>query len=106
MKDLVIFLCGLMAGLWLSSVGGLWEADQLVATPDKAHVVEVKRSLSGLCHPKGSQFYDYLKFYTEYDSLTQCVLEGGRLPVKVRENVWLYDNYSDFNSDGSLVVEP
>lgn len=106
MKEGVIFLCGLMAGLCLSTISGPWEAGQLIGTPDKEKVIEVKRSLSGLCHPKGSQFYDYLEFYTEYDSLTQCVLEGGRLPVKVRENVWLYDNYSDFNSDGSLVVEP
>lgn len=93
-----------MAGLWLSAVGGLWEADQLVVTPDKEPVIEVKRSLSGLCHPRGSQFYDYLKFYTEYDNLTQCVLEGGRLPVKVRENVWLYGDYSDFAPD-SIPVE-
>lgn len=93
-----------MAGLWLSAVGGLWEADRLVTTADKEPVVEVKRSLSGLCHPKGSQFYDYIKFYTEYDSLSQCVLEGGRLPVKVRENDWLYGDYSNTNLD-SLAVE-
>lgn len=48
-------------------------------------LTEVKLSVNGLCHPKGSQYYDYIKHFTPYNSLNQCVLDGGRLPVKVSE---------------------
>lgn len=106
MKSAVIFLCGLMAGLLVQSQIPLWEAEVLALGADKEEVIKVKRSLTGLCHPAGSQFYDYLKYYTEYDNLTQCVLEGGRLPARVKENVWLYDNYSDFADDSIVATQP
>lgn len=48
-------------------------------------LTEVKLSVNGLCHPKGSQYYDYIKHFTPYNSLNQCVLDGGRLPVHAIE---------------------
>lgn len=98
MKNAVIFLCGLMAGLLVQYNVPLWEAE-VFAPADRMFEVKVKRSQAGLCHPRGSQYFDYIKYYTEYDSLTQCVLEGGALPHGVKENVWLYSDYADFAAD-------
>lgn len=44
----------------------------------------VKRSMSGLCHSEDSQYYDAIKYYSPYDSMTQCVLEGGAIPTRMK----------------------
>lgn len=62
----------------------LAQIDGEVETP--THLNEVKLSVNGLCHPKGSQYYDYIKHFTQYRSLSQCVLDGGRVPVRVVES--------------------
>lgn len=103
MKNAVIFLCGLMAGLLLQHEIKLWEADDVAVIADKESMFEVRRSLTGLCHPRGSQFFDYLKHYTEYDSLNQCVLEGGRLPLRVKQNVSNSSDYLDIGLDSGAV---
>lgn len=103
MKNAVIFLCGLMAGLLIQYNIQVWEASEAVSSTDKVSGVKVKRSLTGLCHPKGSQFFDYVKFYTEYDSLNQCILEGGKLPLRVRDDIRNQHNSVAVNTDSSTV---
>ncbi|MES2224286.1 MAG: HNH endonuclease signature motif containing protein [Patescibacteria group bacterium] len=41
---------------------------------------EVKKSSSGICHEKGSQYYDKTQDFTPYTSLDACLASGGRLP--------------------------
>jgi hypothetical protein len=41
---------------------------------------QVKKSTSGLCHEKGTQYYDKTQQYTSYDSIDACLASGGRLP--------------------------
>lgn len=79
MKSFAMLTLGLVIG---AGVG--------VTAPEEVRVVDVwkpskpmvKFSDGGICHPKGGQFYDYVKSYKPYDTLTQCVREGGRLPRK------------------------
>ena len=41
---------------------------------------EVKKSTTGICHQRGTTYYDRTKNYTPYDSLQVCLASGGRLP--------------------------
>lgn len=50
----------------------------LVATPAAADLV--KKSNSGICHDRYSDWYERTKNYTEYGSLAACLETGGRLP--------------------------
>lgn len=50
----------------------------LVATPAAADLV--KKSSSGICHDRYSDWYERTKNYTEYGSLAACLETGGRLP--------------------------
>lgn len=40
----------------------------------------VKRSKSGICHDTSSPYYTRTKTFSSYDSLSQCLADGGRLP--------------------------
>jgi len=42
----------------------------------------VKKSNSGICHEKGSQYYEQTKQFEVFDSLEACLKSGGRLPKK------------------------
>jgi len=42
----------------------------------------VKKSKSGICHAKGTSFYNQTKNYTAYNSLEECIKAGGRMPKK------------------------
>jgi|GEM_PF-2250620 len=42
----------------------------------------VKKSKSMICHKKGSTYYSRTKNFTPYDSISECLEEGGRLPKK------------------------
>lgn len=42
----------------------------------------VKKSNSGICHEKGSKYYEQTKSFTPYASIEECVKSGGRLPKK------------------------
>lgn len=44
--------------------------------------VAVKKSKTGICHEKGTLFYDNTKIFTAYDSIDECLNSGGRLPKK------------------------
>lgn len=96
MKNMIIFLSGLFSGLAICAAT-VPELD--LPFFDKDESVKVKRSLTGLCHPQGSQYFDYIIHYEPYDSLNQCVLEGGRLPLRVREDVVNFHSNPDTHID-------
>lgn len=91
MKNMIIFLSGLAAGIFIGAVA--LKDVEIPFLDEEEQVVKVKRSLTGLCHPNGSQFFDYIIHYEPYDSLNLCVLDGGRLPKRVREDaIKFHDN--------------
>lgn len=42
----------------------------------------VKKSNSGICHQKGTDYYEKTKDFTAYTSISACLQDGGRLPKK------------------------
>ena len=40
----------------------------------------VKKSSSGICHEKGSQYYKQTKKVESFSSIQDCLNSGGRLP--------------------------
>lgn len=42
----------------------------------------VKKSNAGICHKKGTNFYNNTKNFTAYNSIDDCLSSGGRLPKK------------------------
>jgi hypothetical protein len=42
----------------------------------------VKKSSTGICHAKGTSYYEKTKKFTAFDSLEQCLSSGGRAPKK------------------------
>ena len=40
----------------------------------------VKKSVTGICHKKGSQYYKQTKNFESFDTLKKCLDSGGRLP--------------------------
>lgn len=49
-------------------------ATQSTATP------AVKKSVAGLCHAKGSMYYDQTKTFTAYSTIAACLASGGKMP--------------------------
>ena len=46
----------------------------------KASSPNVKKSTTGICHKKGSQYYKQTKNFKNFDTLKKCLVSGGRLP--------------------------
>lgn len=42
----------------------------------------IKKSSTGICHEKGTNFYKNTKNFKAYNSLSNCLESGGRLPKK------------------------
>lgn len=42
----------------------------------------VKKSNTGICHEKESNYYDKTKNFNSYNSLSDCLDSGGRKPKK------------------------
>ena len=40
----------------------------------------VKKSSTGICHEKRSQYYKQTKKYESFDTIDDCLNSGGRLP--------------------------
>jgi hypothetical protein len=40
----------------------------------------IKKSTTGICHKKGSQYYKQTKNFENFDTLKKCLASGGRLP--------------------------
>ncbi|MGL4751630.1 MAG: hypothetical protein ACRCXB_04290 [Aeromonadaceae bacterium] len=43
--------------------------------------VPIKLSVNGICHTPESQYFNGIKHYTPYDSLSECITDGGRFPA-------------------------
>ena len=52
----------------------LFSCDQISNDPN------VKKSNSGICHKKGTQYYKQTKNYKSFNSIKDCLNDGGRLP--------------------------
>ncbi|MGN5063479.1 hypothetical protein [Aeromonas sp. 6P] len=52
----------------------------LVCTIALAAEPPVKKSRSGICHPKGGTYYNRTKHYIPYDTMQACLDSGGRHP--------------------------
>jgi micrococcal nuclease len=48
-------------------------------TPTTSDGPAVKKSKSGICHQKGSEYYDQTKNFTAYETLQACLDSGGRM---------------------------
>ena len=42
----------------------------------------VKKSSSGICHDKKSQYYTKTKNFKSFKTMIECLVSGGRLPKK------------------------
>lgn len=42
----------------------------------------VKKSNTGICHEEGTNYYNKTKNFTSYNSLSDCMDSGGRMPKK------------------------
>ena len=42
----------------------------------------VKKSDTGICHQKGTSYYEKTKNFTSYNFMDECLKSGGRLPKK------------------------
>lgn len=42
----------------------------------------VKKSKSMICHEKGSTYYSRTKNFIPYESITECISQGGRPPKR------------------------
>ena len=42
----------------------------------------VKKSSSGICHDKNSQYYAKTKNYKSFKTMKECLESGGRLPKR------------------------
>ncbi len=71
----VVFVV-LVFGLFGPLIGAL---DVAVAAEE---VPPVKKSKSGICHPKGGTYYKRTKNYTPYSSMEACLKSGGRKPKR------------------------
>ncbi len=40
----------------------------------------VKKSKGGICHKKGTQYYQQTKNYISFETIQNCIESGGRLP--------------------------
>ena len=60
----------------------IWFAIFAFASSAKADEVNppVKMSKSEICHPTDSSYYTRTKNFTGYETLKQCLQDGGRLP--------------------------
>ena len=41
---------------------------------------KVKKSKSGICHKKGTQYYNQTTKYISFETIQNCINSGGRLP--------------------------
>lgn len=82
MKKYILKL-GIPAILLVSLFGcsqGVGGTDGQEATAEYDQEPEVKKSTSGICHERGSTYYDRTSNFVPYDSIEDCLDSGGRLP--------------------------
>lgn len=54
----------------------------LISTSVFAQSQPVKMSVSSICHPPGSTYYEQTKKFTPFKTLQDCLKAGGRLPKR------------------------
>lgn len=83
-------------GLWAESTcsGDTNQTSETTPTPvpvpasapaleaDYSSGPQVKKSTSGICHEKGSTYYDRTTNYRAFSSIEDCLASGGRLPKR------------------------
>lgn len=42
----------------------------------------VKKSNTGICHPKGGTYYEQTKHFTPFQNMDLCLKSGGRAPKR------------------------
>lgn len=42
----------------------------------------VKKSNTGICHPKGGTYYEQTKNFTPFKTMEDCIKSGGRAPKR------------------------
>jgi hypothetical protein len=45
--------------------------------------VPVKKSKTNICHKKGSKYYDQTKHFRAFNTIKDCIENGGRIPKKM-----------------------
>jgi hypothetical protein len=77
MKSKTIFVVSILAiFLSITACGHTAVENSPVASTEPS----VKQSSSGICHDKTSPSYNRTKKYEGFDSVAECIAEGGRLP--------------------------
>lgn len=79
----IVLLILLLAGSW-GYFGWHFSKEQnkekeVVAAELKTDPI-VKKSSSGICHDKNSQYYSATKTFEPFDNIQLCLDSGGRLP--------------------------
>ncbi|MCX6734319.1 MAG: hypothetical protein NTZ25_00210 [Candidatus Peregrinibacteria bacterium] len=82
-----VFKVGIIAVSLISLLGCSQGTDSATNTANSqgtivTHEPQVKKSTSGICHERGSTYYDKTKNFQPYLSLDDCLNSGGRLPKK------------------------
>ena len=54
----------------------------VTAEPINEENAPVKKSKSGICHPKGGSYYKRTKIFTPYLDMETCLKSGGRRPKR------------------------
>jgi len=72
-KFIKIFGCSLLAIFFLVALSG---CAAVKAEPN------VKKSSTGICHEKGTNYYKNTKSFDSFASIEDCLNSGGRLPKK------------------------
>lgn len=64
----------------LSPIGVTTVHAKTLPTPITNVAPAVKKSVSKICHAKGTRYYSQTKRFTAYKTLKDCIKSGGRLP--------------------------
>jgi len=59
----------------------------------------VKYTNSGLCHESSSAYYSRIKNYIPYESLSECLKAGGRMPLVAGGTNMVSDNTSEYSRE-------
>lgn len=69
----------------------------LIVVPGAALADYVKQSASGICHDNRSQYFERTKNYTRFDSVDDCLEEGGHLPAGQARDTPTPSENDDYN---------
>jgi hypothetical protein len=78
-----------------------WPAEPSLDSPP------VKRSRSGVCHPKGERGYEHTSYFIAFGSLDDCLQNGGRMPGQKgsKGNASGADDKAAYDTDDQQVIK-